>query len=190
MSAYRFGAILQAADHEQVLMLQASNLKTNVTTNEAREQGFVTVEHDLALLQEMGCPYPHTGAWDEQGQLVGYALVMEPHFRQRIPVLVPMFDLLDSIPYRSRKLATWRYFVMGQVCIDKAHRGQGVFAGLYQEMRQRLHSHFDLIVTEIATRNTRSRRAHEKVGFQDLLIYRGLEGEEWAVVALDIRALD
>ena len=76
------------------------------------------------------------------------------------------------------------YFVMGQVCVAKDFRGQQVFSDLYQKMKTEMSSHFDCIVTEIATRNTRSIRAHEKVGFETIHIYED-ETEEWAIVAWD-----
>ena len=61
---------------------------------------------------------------------------------------------------------------MGQVCIDKAYRGQGVFRGLYQKMKVELHKKYDLLITEVAANNPRSLRAHNAIGFKDLLIYQ------------------
>ena len=115
---------------EKILSLQKANLPINISLQEAREQGFVTVNHDIEILKDMNKPYRHSLAWKEE-ELAGYALVMETRFRHRIPVLFPMFELLDGIPWNSRPLKAWRYFVMGQVCVAKPFRGQGVFGGLY-----------------------------------------------------------
>ena len=78
------------------------------------------------------------------------------------------------------------YVVMGQVCVDKAHRGQGIFDGLYLQMQKVMKGHFEYIITEVATRNTRSMRAHERVGFTNELIYTADNEEEWAIIALKV----
>ena len=182
----RFGPA-ETVDHlQQIIALQKENLPQHLTPAEAREQGFVTVCHALELLSEMNEPYRHSAAW--QGDvLAGYALVMEPRFRDRIPILFPMFELLDGIPWQGRPLGEWRYFVMGQVCVARPYRGQGVFEGLYQDLKARLHPHFDLVATEISTRNTRSIRAHEKIGFEPIHRYIDPDGEDWLVVGWGLR---
>jgi len=40
-------------DLQEILILQAKNLKTSLAEEEINTQGFVTVVHDLSLLQEM-----------------------------------------------------------------------------------------------------------------------------------------
>ena len=118
-------------------------------------------------------------------ELVGYALTMTKEFRHRLPILIPMFDFIDKITFpdgnnnnggNSRLLRDESYVVMGQVCVSKSYRGQGVFKGLYDEMKRRLAPHFTTIITEISTKNTRSLRAHEKVGFIELDRY--IQGED------------
>ncbi|MEZ4954138.1 MAG: GNAT family N-acetyltransferase [Saprospiraceae bacterium] len=168
-------------DLHQILHLQARNLPQNITDEEARTQGFVTVHHDFDLLKRMNEPYPHVVAWDE-GQVIGYALVMLRSFQNDIPVLVSMFQKIDDTFYKGEKLGEAKYFVMGQVCIDKNYRGQGVFAGLYREMQRQMRPYFDYIITEVDKRNTRSLRAHEKVGFEKVQEYRS--GVDWVILLL------
>ena len=79
----------------------------------------------------------------------------------------------------------FRYILMGQVCVAKDYRGQGVFEGLYRKMQERMAPYFDLIVTEISERNARSLRAHEKVGFVEMTRFQAPDGERWVVVGLD-----
>jgi len=181
----RFGPIQTEESLQEILNMQLANLPKAISRQEAREQGFVTVAHSVELLGEMNQPYRHSGAWHDN-RLVGYALVMEKRFSDRIPVLFPMFELLDGLRYREKLLADWRYFVMGQICIDKPFRGSGIFAGLYQDLKDRLHPYFDLIATEIATRNVRSIRAHEKLGFEKIHTYVDPDGEEWDIVVWPI----
>jgi GNAT superfamily N-acetyltransferase len=168
----------------QILELQARNLAVHLSPAEATEQGFVTVRHEPSTLRQICGSHGHVVAL-EGGHIVGYALVMLKEFAGSIPVLVPLFELLDRIPFGSATVGDLDYFVMGQVCVAKEFRGTGVFRGLYDEMRSRMSGAFPLVVTEVATRNARSLRAHAKVGFRSLHRYVAPEGEEWDVVAWD-----
>lgn len=171
-------------DLRQILSLQQQNTEAAISSQEARSQGFVTVKHDFELLNALNEPYPHIIAKDAD-QVVGYTLVMLRKFATEIPVLIPMFEQVDGIVYEGMLLKDSAYFVMGQVCIAKDYRGQGLFRGLYHKMREEMADKFDYLITEVATRNTRSMAAHRKVGFDTAKIYTSEEGEEWAVVLWD-----
>ena len=181
--AVQFTTAQTPKDLEQILALQSINLPVNISKEEATKQGFVTVHHNYDLLAAMNQPYPHIIA-KAADAVVGYALVMLPSFSDQVEVLKPMFQTINSLTYLDQPLNQMTYFVMGQVCVAKDFRGQQVFSDLYQKMKTEMSSHFDCIVTEIATRNTRSIRAHEKVGFETIHIYED-ETEEWAIVAWD-----
>ena len=168
-----------------ILDLQQANLESNISEEELKQEGFVTVQHDFDLLSAMNDPYPHVIAKDED-EVIAYTLVMLPSFGNAIPVLVPMFEQINSIIFEDKKLAEAKYFVMGQVCIAKGYRGRGIFSGLYEKMKVEMGSDFDYVITEIAARNTRSLRAHEKLGFVVLKTYVDTNGEEWLVVLLKI----
>jgi GNAT superfamily N-acetyltransferase len=162
-------------DHElvQILELQRANHAVNLDPNEVAAQGFVTVVHDLPLLQQMHALSPSIVAVDDEA-LAGYALVMPVECRALIPVLVPMFERID-------RLGVTDYYIMGQICVAKAYRGRGVFDAMYAAHREHLATRYRRCVTEIATRNTRSMRAHERVGFRNLETYRDAT-DEWALV--------
>ncbi|PSR14989.1 MAG: GNAT family N-acetyltransferase [Bacteroidetes bacterium] len=175
-----------AQEIQAILALQQANLARNISPAEVLEQGFVTVEHDLDLLAEMNHPYGHTIA-KADAEVAGYVLTMTPAFRERIPVLEPMFALFEQLTWQGRSVADINYVVMGQVCVAKAFRGQGVFAGLYHSMQERMAPHFELIITEISARNPRSLRAHAKVGFTEMHHFQSPDGEQWVVVGLETR---
>ena len=165
---------------EQILAIQQKNLARNVDESEVKSQGFVTVIHDLDTLKQMHNLSPSVIA--KQGdRVVGYALVMLPECRKIVPTLEPMFQNFERLHYQNRPLADYRFYVMGQVCIDKDYRQQGLFDKLYEKHREIHSGNFDFIMTEVATRNRRSMRAHERVGFQTLDVYRD-ELDEWAVI--------
>jgi hypothetical protein len=171
---------------QSILDLQERNLFTRVSPLEAKEQGFVTVKHDLAMLERISGPYRHVVAMDG-GSLAGYALVMLKEFGNDIPVLIPMFEQIDGMTIGARSFSEIDYFVMGQICIDKPYRGRGVFQGMYQELRRRMCDDFEMVVTEVATRNTRSLRAHANVGFQEVARYVSPENESWNVISWPLK---
>jgi len=175
-------------DHlEQILKLQQANLPKNITKNELEKEGFVTLEHNLELLKLINSPYQHSIALVDN-KVIGYALVTLPEHVYRIPLLQSTLDDVEDIIYDDITLSTSRFFIMGQVCIDKENRGNGVFKGLYDELSKRMSKDYDFIITEIAVHNHRSMRAHEKIGFQIIKVHKD-EGEDWAIVLLDIRNL-
>ena len=120
------------------------------------------------------------------GQVVGYALVMLKELRNTIPLLIPMFEQIDRVVYKDQPMRDAHYFIMGQVCIQKEYRGQGIFQKLYQNLAERLGNEFDFICTEIAARNLPSMKAHRKVGFVEIDRHEDDTGEEWVIVALEI----
>jgi len=106
---------------------------------------------------------------------------MTKKFKADIPVLVPMFDKMDEQTYKGKFIRDYNYIVCGQVCVAKEARGQGVFDQMYRHYRDIYSSKYDLILTEIATRNQRSIRAHYRVGFETLIRFK-TDIEEWEIV--------
>jgi L-amino acid N-acyltransferase YncA len=75
---------------------------------------------------------------------------------------------------------------MGQICIDKEYRGQGVFRGLYQFMKTEIcFSRFSSIITEIDVNNSRSLRAHNSIGFTKIKDYK-CGDKNWRLVSLKV----
>ncbi|WP_020536073.1 GNAT family N-acetyltransferase [Lewinella cohaerens] len=180
----KYTAVQNDQDLEGILALQAINLPGSISPKEALEQGFLTVVHDMDLLRDMNRPFAHTIA-KEGDDVVGYALSMTEDFKERVPVLVPFIERIHEMEWQGQPVSAFRYILMGQVCVAKNYRGQGVFKGLYQKMQERMAPHFDLILTEISQRNPRSIRAHEKVGFVEVIRYQVPGGEPWVVVGLE-----
>jgi RimJ/RimL family protein N-acetyltransferase len=73
---------------------------------------------------------------------------------------------------------------MGQICVAKEYRGKDFVNELYEHHKKNYQSQFDLFITEISTRNHRSLRAHEKIGFETIHIHQD-HLDEWAIVGWD-----
>ena len=162
---------------EQILDLQQRNLLKNISQEESTKEGFVTVEHTMDLLKAMNDVCGHIIAV-EGNQVVGYALSMHPKFAEDIEVLRPMFQEIDTALNDDIN-----YMAMGQICVAKSHRGQGIFRKLYQTMKENLPEGFDTIVTEVDGKNKRSLAAHAAIGFETLTIYNSGE-KQWHIIIL------
>lgn len=176
---------LASTDDElgQIIDLQAKNLAENITADTRQSQGFVTVKHSFDLLKKMNASAQQIIAKDGNN-VIGYALVMRPELRSAVPVLVPMFNMFSKIDYLGKPLVSYRYYVMGQICVGEGYRGRGVFDGLYEKHRQVYSQEYDLCITEISRNNERSMRAHLRVGFNILYSFRDAT-DEWDIVVWD-----
>jgi GNAT superfamily N-acetyltransferase len=172
-------------DLDGILALQRENLAANLPADLVRSEGFVTVVHTREILERMHACGPSVVA-QHAGQVVGYALTMPVECRDFLPVLAPMFALLDTLDYQGTPLSRQRYYVMGQICVARAFRGQGLFEAMYAHHAASFAGRFDLIVTEVARRNGRSLRAHLRTGFAVLAEYRDAT-DDWVVLGLDFR---
>jgi hypothetical protein len=170
-------------DIQQILDLQERNLIRNLSDVEMRTEGFVTIHHSQDMLMKMHSLGPSIIIRD-QSRVIAYALTMMREFSSLVPGLESMFERFESLQWQQKPINDYRYYVMGQICIDKAYRGQGLFDLLYQKHQSVYGNDFDFIVTEIATRNHRSLKAHERVGFKTINTYTD-ELDEWNVVLWD-----
>ena len=165
---------------QQIIQLSHQNQRTQISEEEKKSEGFITWNYSFQLLEKMNAQHPHVIIKDEN-KVVGYALVAFKEARHFHPDLEVMIHQLEDLNYKSKKLSDYKYYVMGQICIDKVYRGKGLFEKLYQKHKELFKNKFDFVVTEISTSNARSLRAHEKVGFKTIYKYRDAL-DEWNVV--------
>lgn len=166
-----------------ILELQKINLLSELSDSEKSEQGFVTVQHSLDQLRLMHNLEPHVVA-KEGDKVIGYILAMTKESRDLVPVLVPMFEQFDRLIYVEKLLSAYDYMVIGQICVDKTFRGQGIFDKMYGIYRSTFSGRYDFAITEIALTNIRSLKAHERVGFRIIHEFEDAT-QKWAIVLLD-----
>lgn len=166
----------------EILALQSKNLEQAISNEVLEKEGYVTVHHNLKLLQELAEPHGHTVALIN-GVVVGYALVMTREFADRIPVLKSMFKQFENCHWAGVKLGQIDLHVMGQICVDSSHRGSGLFRGLYDHQRTALKGASQVIITEVAERNQRSLQAHLAIGFESIQEFSD-ENELWHIIGL------
>jgi len=166
---------------EGILALQKANLPSNLTQEEMESQGFVTVVHSLNDLRHMNDIEPHIIAKDDD-KVVAYLLAMTSASKEDIAVLKPMFKIFENIQFSRKPVSSYQYIVVGQVCVDKNFRGQGVLDNCYFAYKNAFRQKYEFAITEIASRNTRSINAHKRIGFTHLHQYTAPDGEEWSII--------
>jgi Acetyltransferase (GNAT) family len=173
------------ADVQGILDLQQKNLKKNISIEIADSQGFVTVEHTFEVLKKMNDASPSIIAKDGE-TVVGYAIVMLPEFRKAIPVLEGLFEAIEQLSFKNKPMTAYRYVVIGQLCVGEGYRGIGLVNSLYNYYKKSLENDFDFCITDISSKNPRSRKAHEKVGFQVVKsFFDDISQETWDIVLWD-----
>ena len=168
-------------DLNGILSLQKANLASNLTSKELPSQGFVTVVHSFEDLKNMNEIEPHIIAKSDD-KVIAYLLAMTSASKDNIPVLKPMFAIFDNIYFNNKPVSAYNYIVVGQVCVDKAFRGQGVLDNCYEAYERTFNDKYDFAITEIAVRNNRSINAHKRIGFSQLHSYTAPDGEKWSIV--------
>lgn len=160
---------------KQILELQRANNAASISEKEKQNEGFVTVQHTFEILKAMNDKCAHIIA-THNNRVVGYTLSMVKEFKNTIDVLKPMFQEIEKNINEDTS-----YITMGQVCIDKAVRKQGIFRGLYEFMKLELNKKYDVIITEVDAENTRSLNAHKAIGFETLKTYSS-NNQNWELI--------
>ncbi|MFZ6008945.1 MAG: GNAT family N-acetyltransferase [Bacteroidota bacterium] len=170
---------------EGILQLQKENLYKTLPVEQQTREGFVYAEHNLEVLKRMASYLPQVIAL-AGGKVVGYNLAMTSVMQNELSSLAPMFEEFKKCHYRGRPLADYHFIVGGQVCVDKDFRGQGLLSRLYRGTAERVSSQYQLCVTEISQRNSKSLAAHLKMGFEVIRTYDD-KSELWDIVAWNMR---
>ena len=176
----------EVTTHDEIIQIHKMNqlyLRSNLSAQVQEEEGFVSWLYPVFLLQQMHSIIPSIIVKDDE-QVVGYALVTPIEagsFHNDLKILI---DHLETIDYKGKPLLAYSYYVMGQVCIDKEYRGKGIFSMLFQKHKEIYSDQYELLVTEISTKNLRSQKAHEKVGFTTIYTYTDAL-DDWNVVVWD-----
>jgi ribosomal protein S18 acetylase RimI-like enzyme len=174
-----------AEELQQIYELNQQNLKQNISAEEREQEGFVSWLYSIDLLQQMHQLAPSIIVKDGD-KVVGYALATLQEARAFHHDLEEMFHGLEAVTYKGQPLFRYRFYCMGQICVAKDYRGQGLVNSLYLKHKEVYGPHYDFLLTEISTRNPRSQKAHEKVGFRTIHS-RTDSMDEWNVVVWEWR---
>ena len=166
--------------------LQTANLKSRLGKDEIEKEGFVTAEYSLELLERMNATEPHIIAKDLD-RVVGYALVATRSVIGGHPLLDDFFRQTDTLTYKGEALRDVNYVVVGQLCVAKDHRGQGLVKSMYGLFKDELAGKYPYCLTDVDEMNPRSLKAHLSSGYK---VISTLEygGSKWYIVIRDWNA--
>lgn len=167
----------------QIHELNQQNLKQNLDKEARYRKGFVTWLYSIELLQKMHNLSPSIIVKDDT-KVVGYALTTLKEAKSFHPDLDIMFRNLQSVQYKNRALSSYGFYCIGQICVSEEYRGKGIVNMLYQKHKEVYGKHYDFLLTEISTSNSRSLKAHQRIGFQTIYTYKDAM-DEWNVVVWD-----
>jgi GNAT superfamily N-acetyltransferase len=174
------------ADILATLALQRENLRQNVPIDEQILDGFVTIEHQFDLLSKMNDAAQTIIAKNSDAELVGYALTMLPEFAPLISELTLLFSWIKRLEYNGKPLQDYAYYVLGQVCVKKHYRGQGIFRQMLLKHREMYSHHYQLLITSISSKNKSSLHAHVAIGFEIIHSFHDpIIDETWHIVLWD-----
>jgi hypothetical protein len=71
-----------------------------------------------------------------------------------------MIESYDRMRFEGKPLSEYRSYIYGPVCIDRAHRRNGLLRGLFEAQKQDLAGQFEIGVALIARNNPHSFKAH------------------------------
>ncbi len=170
---------------QQIIQLQKENHRDKISIEKMQSEGFVTMAYTFDELKRMHKLAPSIIAKDKN-KVVAYALTLLVEGQNIAPPLGPLIERLKELSYKDKPLYLYRFYFMGQICIHKNYRGQGIFDLLYKHHRELYHTKYQCLITEISQKNTRSQKAHERVGFKTFDSYTD-EIDDWNVVIWDWR---
>jgi len=168
---------------EQIAQLSAANQVANITAETKEKEGFVSWIYSTDILTRLHTIIPSVITMDGD-KLAGYAISLTKDCAAIYPSLDTMLEYAATVTYKGRPLTEQSFYIMGQICVDIAYRGQGVVNQLYEFHKQQFSSLYNMLVTEISVNNPRSLKAHKKVGFNIIDTHLDHEGT-WDLVAWD-----
>jgi ribosomal protein S18 acetylase RimI-like enzyme len=179
------GRVTKVSEIENIRILQNQNLRENISTLEAKEQGFLTASYTIDFLTVMHQKEPAIIAKDGDN-VVGYALVAVQSIRKEHDLIDELFSAIDAISFNGMPMVSANYVVVGQLCVAKDYRGLGLVQKMYNHFRECLKDTYAYCATDVAQANVRSLKAHKKTGFQvaGTLTYADIP---WDIVVWDWR---
>ena len=142
--------------------LQTKNLKTNLSSEEKKVEGFLTAEYTMSYLKEINQKSPAVILKKEK--VVGYALAVTKELSKEHEVLNQLVIKFEKQKYKDTFLVSENYIVVAQLCVDKSFRGMGFVEKMYSFFKSKYFD-YKYCVTAVDNKNLRSSKIHKKCGF-------------------------
>lgn len=171
-------------DIPAMLELQQQNLYSELTDLE-REAGFVTTPFTLPQIEDI---ISKEGLFISEidSRLIAYAFAGTWDYFDQWPIFPFMTSRFPQLTYKNFDISREKSFQYGPVCVEKSYRGKQVFNHVFEEMRLHWLEKYPLSITFINQINSRSCRAHQKIGW-DIIDEFDFNGNRYYSLAFDMR---
>jgi predicted GNAT superfamily acetyltransferase len=170
-------------DYAELYGLQNRNLMTALTPSE-RSDGFLSSSFQPEDFQALNDDLSVV-VCSHESQMLGFLVASTIEFNKAFVLTRAMIDRFSHALYESKPLEAYCPYISGPVCIDRAHRGKGIFEGMYKQLFGLLPARYDLALTLVAKDNPRSLAAHAKVGFEQIDQFR-FNGRVFYILAVKV----
>jgi Sortase and related acyltransferases len=130
-------------------------------------QGFVTTAFTTVQLQRLIEEEKGLVIACDGDAVVGYTMAASWDYWSQWPMFVHMIEGLPHLHYHGQSLTVENSYQYGPVCIDRAYRGTGLLANMFEYSRRQMAPRYPYLVTFINKKNPRSFAAHtRKIGLE------------------------
>lgn len=163
MITYRFATV------DDILAVDALQQKYHVSSvsEEYKKDGFVTTRFTASQFRELIEKENGLAVACDGKKIVAYAMSGSWEYWSQWELFAYMIKDLPTVHFAGLQANTENSFQYGPVCIEKAYRGQGIAAEIFEFSRQAFVKKYPIMLTFINAKNGRSFAAHtKKVGFE------------------------
>ena len=154
------------SDIAGILALQKANLYQNLD-EQGRHDGFLSIalgaEQFNAINRDLVVVVACSGT-----EVLGFLCAATWRHALQFPILKLLTEQTVSAKLDGTGLAEHNTCIYGPVCVAKAARGTGILEGLYASLKAMVPDHYAFCALFIADGNTRSMRAHLRMGMSPL----------------------
>ncbi|EKE27940.1 MAG: acetyltransferase [uncultured bacterium (gcode 4)] len=169
-----------------IINLQRKNLDSAISAHVKESQGFVSIETGIELLEEMIDKIGITVAISDK-KVIGYLFAITEPIAKKTPIIDKFVENIDKYEYGWKKISSFRYCILWQICIEEKFRWTGVFNELYKHYFGELKDAYDIAVWWVCSDNNRSLHVHKNKLWMEVISEFKEWGKDWHIVVLDFK---
>lgn len=176
-------SILRATEEDLTQIKDLSNLYNfkNISDDEKKKEGFVSLELSLDLLKQINNLLGIL-VIKINNKIIGYEIPLKLELADKINFLKPFIKRSLIHRYNDKPLNAENTVIEAQILINKNYKGKGLAEQLHKKFIEILRGKYSFIITEISDLNPRSLHFHiKKLGF-DILEKYSTEGRNWYIL--------
>ena len=171
----------------QIAALSMENMSSMIPDDLKEKEGYVTWPYSIEDLRVIHQITPSIVIKDDD-KVIAYLIILVSEVREVYQPLKNILKLLGPSSYQDRLFEDYKYYILGQDCVQRDYRGRGLIKLLFDFQKKHLAPRYDLGVSAISVHNPLSQRIHEKLGAQVINVL-STEENTWNIVIWDWRIL-